>query len=138
MFEITIRSSSARLTVASQGIPNAVENSWPVDQQRQLPSLSILPNYFRSKFRTSFVAKPLHNLFSVTITCCYFFGSSCCFFPLLLLTITRKEDFFNVTLLWDSDVLNDDRKKSTKLDSGISWNSSHCVRFMRVMVKNSR
>ena len=48
VFEITIRSSPASLIVASLGIPYAVENSCLVDPRRHLPSLSSLPDYFRS------------------------------------------------------------------------------------------
>ena len=47
------RSSPAKLTVESHGIPHAVEDSWRLGPQRRLPSLSSLLDYFRSQLRTS-------------------------------------------------------------------------------------
>ena len=46
--EITTRTSHASLIGVSHGIPHAVEDSWPVDPQPHLPSLSSLQEYFRS------------------------------------------------------------------------------------------
>ena len=42
VFKIMTRSSPANLIVASHGIPHIVEDSWMVDRQRHLPSLSNL------------------------------------------------------------------------------------------------
>ena len=48
VFEITTRSIPARLIVASHGISHVVEDSWPINQQHHLLSLSSLPDYFLS------------------------------------------------------------------------------------------
>ena len=48
LFEIMARSSMASLIVPSHGIPYSIEDSWLVDPQRHLPSLSSLLDSFRS------------------------------------------------------------------------------------------
>ena len=102
--EITTRSSLASLIVASHGIPDAVEDSWPIDPQRSSPSLSSLPNYFRSKFRITFVLKSLNIFFFCYNNVLLFLCSALLPFSSAdFLPITRKEDIFNVTFLCDSE-----------------------------------
>ena len=48
--KFTIRSSLASLIMASHGIPPIVEDSWTLDQERHLPSLSNLPDFIGHNF----------------------------------------------------------------------------------------
>ena len=80
VFEITTRSSRECLIVALHWIPHAMGNLWLIYLQPNLRSLWSLLDYFRSKFRTPFVVKPINKLFSITITSYCVSTSSCCFF----------------------------------------------------------
>ena len=96
VFEVMTRSGPARLIVSSHGIPHVLGDSWPIDSQRHLMSLSSLQGHI-----WPFVGKPLNKLFSITITCCCLSVSYRCLFLVFLLTITRNGDISSVTFLDD-------------------------------------
>ena len=97
VFEITTKSSSANLTPMADAAADLPARNLTQRKEFHDMTLSSLPDYFWSKFRTSSVVKPLNKLFSAAITSCCFSVPFCCFFLLLLLTMTRKDGIFNIT-----------------------------------------